>query len=262
MEVDPGALAELYVGLPHVMFSVKDLDGRYTAVNQAFADRAGCRAPAEVLGRTAAELFPAELAHSYEEQDRQVIGSGRAVQGRLEMITRPDGGIGWYVTTKSPLRDGDGRVSAVVAISVDLRTGLEDGPAGPRPGLTGLNAALELVRARFAEPLRVEELAAVAGLSAAQLERRMRRALGITVKQYVLRVRIDEAARLLSGTEQPIAQIAGRCGFYDQAALTRRFTKVTGMSPGQYRTRSGGRRPDRTSTTNRTSTTTTTQEGR
>lgn len=223
-------LAELHLGLPHVMFSLKGLDGRYRSANQAFADRAGCRTPAEVVGRRAADLVPDELASSYEAQDRRVVDTGRAVRGELEMITRPDGTIGWYVTTKTPIPDAAGAVEAIVAISVDLRTG-----SGADDGMEGLAAALELVRARFGEPLKVDDLARAAEMSRQQLERRMRRALGVSAKQYVLRVRLDEATRLLATTDLPIAEIATRCGFYDQAALTRRFARAVGMTPRRYR---------------------------
>jgi transcriptional regulator GlxA family with amidase domain len=57
----------------------------------------------------------------------------------------------------------------------------------------------------------------------------------VSAKQYVLRVRLDEATRLLGTTDLPIAEIATRCGFYDQAALTRRFSRAVGMSPRRYR---------------------------
>ncbi|MDY7105808.1 MAG: AraC family transcriptional regulator [Actinomycetota bacterium] len=223
-------LADLHRGLPHVMFSLKGTDGRYVTANQAFADRAGCASPAEVVGRTAAELFPTELARTYEAQDRRVVDGGRAVRGELEMITRPDGTIGWYVTTKTPIPGADGEITGIVAISVDLGTASDHDDA-----MGGLVAALALVRERFAESLRVDDLAAAAGMSRQQLERRMRRTMGVSAKQYVLRVRLDEATRLLATTALPIAEVATRCGFYDQAALTRRFRRAVGMTPRRYR---------------------------
>ena len=46
--------------------------------------------------------------------------------------------------------------------------------------------------------------------------------------------RIARARRLLSMGEQP-ASVAGDCGFYDQAHLTRLFKSVHGVTPGNYR---------------------------
>ena len=73
MRVNPvvAALNDVFVGVPHTMFCVKDLDGRYIAVNQAFAERAGASSPARVLGRRVGELFPDDLA-------ALVRGAGRA----------------------------------------------------------------------------------------------------------------------------------------------------------------------------------------
>lgn len=229
-------LTELHRGLPHVMFSVKDLESRYIAVNQAFADRAGCRSPADVVGRTACDLFPSDLAAAYEEQDQRVVATARPLTGQLEMITRPDRSVGWYVTTKAPVATPESAVAAVAAVSVDVRAGLEDARA-QLGRLDGLGTALTLVQEQFREPLRVDDMARAAGLSAQQLERRMRRVLGITAKQYVLRVRLDEAVRLLREGDIPLPEVANRCGFYDQAAFTRAFSRATGTTPGRFRAR-------------------------
>jgi PAS domain S-box-containing protein len=222
------ALHDVFVGVPHTMFCVKGVDGRYLAVNQAFAERAG-RSVAGVLDRTAAELFPADLAASYEAQDRRVLQSGEAIRNELELILRPDGTRGWYVTTKTRLLDERGEVVGIVAVSYDLRSGAGD-DRHPR-----LQAAIDLARRRFAEPVRVDELAAAAGLSLPQLDRALRRALGLSPKQLLLRARLDEAMRRLDDTDLPIATIASECGYYDQSSFTRQFRRAVGMTPGVYR---------------------------
>jgi PAS domain-containing protein len=70
------------------LFCVKAPDGRYLAINQAFADRAG--RSATTLGRTAADLFPADLV-AIREQDRRLYATGEPIRNELEMILRPDG---------------------------------------------------------------------------------------------------------------------------------------------------------------------------
>ena len=101
------ALNDAFAGVPHTMFCVKDADGRYLAINQAFAERAGRRRD-HVLGRTAADLFPADLVDTYEAQDARLLATGEAIRNELEMILRPDGSRGWYVTSKTLLRDEHG----------------------------------------------------------------------------------------------------------------------------------------------------------
>ncbi|WP_448630011.1 helix-turn-helix domain-containing protein [Cellulomonas soli] len=56
----------------------------------------------------------------------------------------------------------------------------------------------------------------------------------------MLRARIDHATALLGG-DRPVADIAVACGFYDQAALTRAFGRLTGQTPAQFRRWSRGR---------------------
>ena len=227
---DLETLTDLFTGLPHVMFCVKDTAGRYLRVNQAFADRAGRGSPADVVGCTAQELFPADMAAAYAAQDAAVITSGTTLRNELELILRPDGTVGWYVTTKTPLRDDTGQVTAIASVSVDLRMPA-DGPGVS----SGLAAAVAVARSRCTESLSVAEIAAAAGMSPTQLERAMRRAMGVSPKQLVLRFRLEEAMRRLREGDEPIAQIASECGYYDQSAFTRQFRRVVGMSPGSYR---------------------------
>lgn len=212
------------------MFCVKDLDGRYLAINQAFADRAG-RRPNMVLGRTARDLFPDDLVDAYEAQDAQLLATGEPIRNELELILRPDGSRGWYVTTKTLLRAGV-EPAGIVVVSDDLRRSAEG-----TSNHTGLHAAIEFTRRSYAEPLKVADLAAAAGLTIAQLERATRRALGVSPKQLLIRTRIDEAVRLLDDTAVPLATIAGQCGFYDQSSFTRQFQRAVGITPGAYRAR-------------------------
>ena len=55
--------------------------------------------------------------------------------------------------------------------------------------------------------------------------------------EYVLSLRIQEAQRLLSTTDSTIGEIALAIGFYDQSHFTKRFRKLTGMTPLAYRKR-------------------------
>ena len=228
------AMAQLLTDVPHVMFCVKDAAGRYLAVNQAFADRAGRASPADVIGLTAGDLFPPELAMSYERQDASIRASGRPLRNELELILRPDGSVGWYVTSKtltsSPFTSSP-TSGAIASVSVDLRAPADAG-AGTNAGVA---AAVAFARLHSSEPVTVAELAAAARLTASQMDRAIKRTLGLSAKQLLLRMRLEEAVLRLRTTEMPVAQIASECGYYDQSAFTRQFRRVVGMSPGAYR---------------------------
>ena len=227
------ALDEVFAGVPHTLFCVKDRSGRYLAANQAFAERTG-RRRSQVLGSTARDLFPDDLADTYEAQDAFLLRTGQSIRNELEMILRADGSRGWYVTGKTLLRDEGGGVVGIVVISDDLRAGAASASAHHH---ANLQAAIELARRRYADPLKVADLAIAAGLSPAQLERATRRTLGVSPKQLIIRTRIDEALRRLDATSLSLASIAGECGFYDQSSFTRQFQRAVGITPGAYRAR-------------------------
>ena len=225
------AVTDVIATTPGVMFCVKSADGTYLSANLAFAERAGVAGPGDVIGRTARDLFPAELAERYEAQDREVLASGRMLTNELELITRPDRSVGWFLTSKSRWTDAAGEPVGIVSVSVDLRTPVD--AAAPHAQLV---AAVEVARRRFAEQITVGDMAEAAGLSAAQLERLSRRVLGLTPKQLIMRFRLEEALRLLDTTTLALVEIAPACGYYDQSAFHRHFRRVVGCSPSAWRT--------------------------
>ncbi|CAM3057343.1 MULTISPECIES: AraC family transcriptional regulator [Dermacoccus] len=224
------AVLELVDHLPGTMFCVKGADGRYIAVNPTFVERTNKRSRAEVLGRRAGELFVAELADRYEEQDARVHSSGRPLFNELELIRAPGGPFRWHVTAKVPLRDEDGRVTGVVSMSQDVGEGAADDRT-----MTSLGAVVAHIRAHLGENVTSEDLARVAGCSVDTLERRCRRVFGRSPGQLILSTRIDVARGLLTGSDMPLAQIADLCGYADQAGFSRTFTRLVGIPPGRYR---------------------------
>ena len=227
-----GELLGLMDELTGTMFCVKDLAGRYVLVNQAFVDRTSERSRRAVVGRTAQDLFVTHLAEHYAAQDRHVLTTGRPVRRELELILRPGGVAGWYLTSKVPvLREG--RVIGLVSVSQDLRR--HDAQDAV---VASLERVVALVAARAGAGVSVAEMADAAGCSPSTLDRRMRRVLSLSPQQYLLRSRIDRAAELLASTDLPIAEVATLAGFYDQALLTRTFGRLTGETPAQFRRRS------------------------
>ncbi|GMA21885.1 AraC family transcriptional regulator [Arsenicicoccus piscis] len=225
----PSALLGLMDHLVSTMFCVKDDQGRYVAVNATFVQRTNARSHRDVIGRTAGELFVPELAERYDEQDAQVLATGRSLHHELELIQAPGGPYRWHLTSKAPLVV-DGRVAGVVSFSEDVGADAADDPA-----MAQLSAVVAHIESHLAEPLRVADLAAVAGTSTDTVERRVRRVFHRSPVQLVLSMRIDRARRLLVSTDEPIADIATACGFYDQAAFSRTFARLTGETPAAFR---------------------------
>jgi len=83
--------------------------------------------------------------------------------------------------------------------------------------------------------LNVEKLANTAGITTSGLRRRFLNDLNITPQQYLLNLRINEAARLLRETVFPIKEIASRVGYSSAVSFHNAFKNMRSESPGNYR---------------------------
>jgi AraC-like DNA-binding protein len=228
------AMVALMDELSGVMFCAKDTTGRYVLVNQVFVRRTNERSRRHVVGRRAGDLFVPELAERYTTQDDEVLRTGRPLRYELELIRHVGGVPGWFLTSKLPVHDDAGHVVGLVSVSQDLRSG--DADDATMDAMARLVGAVE--RHLDTTPnvsLTTADLARMAGCTAAVLDRRVRRVFGLTPRQLVLRARVDRAAHLLSSTATPLAEVASAAGFYDQAAFTRTFARLTGETPSSFR---------------------------
>lgn len=98
-----------------------------------------------------------------------------------------------------------------------------------------LRLAHQLIHDRFGEPLTVAEIARSVGSHPVYLVRAFREHYGVTVGEYLRRLRVEFACRQMSGTDAPLSRIAADAGFYDQSHFTRTFKRLTGMTPTEYR---------------------------
>ena len=80
-----------------------------------------------------------------------------------------------------------------------------------------------------------DAIAAAEGMSASTLRRHFRRAMGLSVHQYVIRRRVEKARSLLCESDLPIKAIADSLGYENQFYFSRQFREVMGVSPGLFR---------------------------
>jgi AraC family transcriptional regulator len=105
----------------------------------------------------------------------------------------------------------------------------------PLQGAT-LRRVLEYVEEHLAEDLRLDVLAGVAGTDRVRFGRAFKAATGVSPHRYVVRRRLDLAARLLRVPDgPPIAEIAYRAGMSSQSHLTTAFRRAYGITPYAYR---------------------------
>lgn len=109
----------------------------------------------------------------------------------------------------------------------------------PRPmgALTGpqLRSVRDYVLAHLGTSMSLAELAALVSLSSYHFARQFRAAQGCSPYEYVLQQRIEYAKNQLCRTHLAIRDIAADSGFYDQAHMTRVFSRRLGITPKQFR---------------------------
>lgn len=88
---------------------------------------------------------------------------------------------------------------------------------------------------RYAEELRIGDLAEQIGITSRHLARIMQQNYGCTFRQRLLEMRLYHAREYLTSTQLPISQIAIRCGFTAESAFSAAFRKTVGCTPTQYR---------------------------
>ncbi|MEO3388022.1 AraC family transcriptional regulator [Mesorhizobium sp. CAU 1741] len=120
-------------------------------------------------------------------------------------------------------------------------TGLLDIADGAGPRVAGrltqaqMNRLVAYVDARANERVTVAEMAAAVGLSESWFAAVFKQTTGQTPLQWKLAKRIDHAKRMLMENRFPLAEIADRLGFSDQAHLTKAFRQVVGETPAAWR---------------------------
>ncbi len=87
----------------------------------------------------------------------------------------------------------------------------------------------------LAAPLYLDELARQACLSKFHFCRMFKKHLGMSPIQFMVGLRIRQAARLLRGTAVTISNVASRSGFSDLSEFNKQFKRVTGVTPSAYR---------------------------
>lgn len=194
------------------------LDGRRATTHWMFADRL-------------AEAFPAvrvdpSVLYVDEGSVLTAAGTAAAIDLCLHMVRLDYGAevANVYARRMVVAPHRDGAQAQYVEAPVPS-------PAGPSPLATTLSWALE----RLDEPLTVDRLAARSRLSSRTFARRFRSVTGTTPIRWVIRQRVIAAQRMLEMSDDPIEQVAQRCGFGSAGTLRFHFSRVMGVSPNHHR---------------------------
>ncbi len=227
---NPWHLIPLFDYLPDTYFYAKDVLGRFVMVNQAQVKMVGLRTAAEMIGRTDHDFFPRDLADQYVAEDRRVMAEAHPLVNQAWLVPDAHGQLKWYLSSKIPLYGDGGQIIGIAGAMRDVKRASE-----LLEPYRQMEEVLERVLAGYGERIELAGLARLVGLSVSQFDRRFKRLFQMTPQQFLLRVRLNAACRLLASGQVSIADIALRVGFYDQSYFTKHFKRQTGMTPTHYR---------------------------
>jgi AraC-like DNA-binding protein len=94
-----------------------------------------------------------------------------------------------------------------------------------------LQPAVQFVENNLGSRIIAEEMAGLCMMSPFRFSRAFREAFGVTFREYVMRMRLTEAARLLENPQVPVTQVACAVGFNDMSHFSRLFKREFGTTP-------------------------------
>ncbi len=95
--------------------------------------------------------------------------------------------------------------------------------------------AAEVLRSRLDGGVGLHTLAQECGMSVSHFTRSFRATFGVSAHRWLVQRRIELAKDLMRATALPLVEVGLQCGFSDQAAFSRTFGQIVGLSPGRWR---------------------------
>lgn len=98
-----------------------------------------------------------------------------------------------------------------------------------------IQKAEEYIAQHYTEPIRLEDVAEAVNLSKYYFSRFFKEKKGVSFTEYVTRVRVDYAQKLLRSTQLSVKEIAYQAGFRDPNYFSKVFKRHTGVNPSEFR---------------------------
>lgn len=214
--------------LPNVAFYIKDLSGRIMVINRR--NCMNCNIPNELsaIGKTSYDLFPSSLADEYFRTDMAVIKTGKPLLNRV--YHSPDYSTKPIIANKVPVYDKNHRIMGVAMMYY-----FGDMASDPSGWNKHLADVVDYIHRNYAQQIKSEKLAQIAGVSESHLKRIFRRLFVMSPIGYVILTRINASRDLLETTTRTVSDIAQEVGFYDHSHFIRHFRRIRGCTPNQYR---------------------------
>ena len=120
-------------------------------------------------------------------------------------------------------------------VEIAKKLALKNGEEDTEPASDLAESAKHYIDTHYTEPVTVSSIAEALYVTAAYLGQVFRKAFGMTIRQYLLSVRIERTKELLERSSLHVYEIAHRVGFTESKYLVACFQKETGLSPAAWR---------------------------
>ena len=233
-ECSAGDTYVIGVGVPHAYFATEDGE-RPTVCNLVFD-------PAELFEGEAADPDSPRYCYGLFREDPltvYVMLTSRTLEDVERTVTRMEKELSrrrpeWEMAVRSYL------INLLIMMG-RYASQREDSPSSPRPKerLVAMEVTRTVMERYGDSGLTLESIAASLYISKSYLCRIFRRVTGESFGDYLRRVRLEQACRLLRDTELTAEQIVYACGLRDIPTFYRVFKSRMGMTPNAYRQAEG-----------------------
>ncbi len=155
------------------------------------------------------------------------------------MFYSKDGGLAIYSCMKSLVDDSTQELKTIANMYELFQTmrnqSTETAENEKKPQQNYAEQIKRYIEYRYAEDVKVSELAAHCGLNRSYMTKCFVEETGISPKEYLMRYRMDKAKELLKKRELPVSNVAYTVGYSDPLAFSKLFKKKVGISPKVYR---------------------------
>ncbi|WP_247682410.1 AraC family transcriptional regulator [Pseudoalteromonas sp. MMG013] len=223
-------IALMYDFIPDILFWVKDSKHRFIYANHTFLEHMGVSRLENIIGKNDFDFSPSHVARQFIQDDNNVL-KGECVTERFEMNQTKKGDLAWFTTTKRPILDDKNKIIGTYGITRHLQK-----TSTTLANIDAIKTPVEFIRTNYHNQITVEQLADIAHLSVSALERRFKKHLAKTPKQFLIEIRLEQARKLLIETTLPISSVCFDTGFVDPSYFSKLFKRFFGMTPSQLRT--------------------------
>ncbi|MGL6195423.1 MAG: helix-turn-helix domain-containing protein [Thermoguttaceae bacterium] len=225
-----GVFSQLFNHVAGVYVFIKDTKDEFIWMNQPLMAFLGVVATEDYLGKTDLDFSPPDLAQAYINEDRTVMITRQPILNRPWICVDNLGVKKWYLSSKFPLTNLKGEIKGTAGFMQDCTKTSEL----LRP-MQEMDSVVSYIFEHYSEKISIESLASILYLSVSQFERRFKHIFQISAQDFIQKVRLDTAARMLVETDLSITQIALHTGFYDSSYFAKKFKKYSGTSPYKFR---------------------------